>query len=374
MKNKIYLSAPHMGKNEIKYVLEAFESNWISPSGPSIDKFEDKMSSYLGVKYGCAVSSGTSALHLAIKILGVKRNDYVICPSLTFSASANAIMYENAIPLFVDVDINNWTIDINLLEDVIKKFKPKALISVDLYGQSCDYDKIIALCRKFNVKVIEDAAEALGATYKKKKCGSFGDISIVSFNGNKIITTAGGGMLLSDNVDYVDKARFLSTQAREPVLHYEHRELGYNYRMSNILASIGIGQLEVLDKRVKKKRKIFKKYFDSLSDYKGIDFMPECSYGKSNRWLTCLTIYPEIANTNRDHIIKILAKENIESRPVWKPMHLQPFYQNNEYYFSEKDNSKELFKNGLCLPSGTTLNDKYQTKIINIIKEKLINT
>ena len=371
MKNKIYLSPPDMGENERKYMLEAFDSNWISPAGPDIELFELEMCSYLQSRYACAVSSGTSALHLAIKILGIKKNDRVLCPSLTFSATANAIMYENAIPIFLDVDLSTWTIDINILEKSIKKYNPKALITVDLYGQSCQYEEILEICKKNNVKVIEDAAEALGSTYKTKKCGTLGEISILSFNGNKIMTTGGGGMLLSDNENLVKKAKYLSTQAREPVLHYEHKELGYNYRMSNILASIGRGQLEQIDSKVNKRREVFNYYEESLKSIDGLDFMPEANYGRSNRWLTCLTVDKQKTQNDRNSIIKALEIESIEARPVWKPMHLQPFFSSYNFSYSGKDNSEQLYTTGLCLPSGSSLKNEDQNRIIDIIHDKL---
>ena len=342
-------------------------------------------------------------MHLALKIVGVEAGDKVLCPSLTFAASANVIMYEKAQPIFVDSDPNTWVVDLNALEKAIKKHKPKAFIPVDLYGQSCDYDAILDLCNQHNVIVIEDAAEALGASYlpslpckefvtvhggmnsnekknnsnidailqgKDKKCGSFGEIGILSFNGNKIITTSGGGMLVSNNEDYVKKARFLSTQAREPKLHYEHTELGYNYRMSNLLAAVGRGQLEVIEDRVKARRLIFNRYKKALSHIDGFTFMQEADYGKSNRWLTTLTVDEKCAGISRTQIIDALEKENIEARPVWKPMHMQPFYNECEYVTAgDEDIAKNLFEDGLCLPSGSSLSVSDQNRIIDIILE-----
>ena len=369
MKNKrIYLSPPHMGEKERAYLIDAFDSNWIAPLGPHVDGFEEEMSEYLGVNHAAALSSGSGALHLALKIVGVEAGDKVLCPSLTFAASANVIMYEKAQPIFVDSDQYTWVVDLNALEKAIKKHKPKALIAVDLYGQSCDYDAILDLCNHHNIIVIEDAAEALGADYKGKKCGSFGEMGILSFNGNKIITTSGGGMLVSNNEDYVKKARFLSTQAREPKLHYEHTELGYNYRMSNLLAAVGRGQLEVIEDRVKARRSIFNRYEKALSHIDGFTFMQEADYGKSNRWLTTLTVDEKRTGVSRTQIIDALEKENIEARPVWKPMHMQPLYKKCEYVMSgNEDVSKKLFENGLCLPSGSNLSDGNQTRIIDII-------
>jgi len=370
--NRIYLSPPHMGDNERKYLTDAFDSNWIAPLGPHVDGFENEMAEYLGVKHTAALSSGSAALHLALIIAGIKEGDKVLCPSLTFSATANVIMYEKAQPIFVDSDPNTWVVDLIALEKAIKEHKPKAFIPVDLYGQSCDYDAILNLCNQHNVIVIEDAAEALGADYKGKKCGSFGEMGILSFNGNKIITTSGGGMLLSNNEDYVKKARFLATQAREPELHYEHKELGYNYRMSNLLAAIGSGQLQVLDDRVKTRRSIFERYFDALSHIDGFDFMPEAPNNKLNRWLTTLTVDPNKTGVNRTQIIEALEKENIESRPVWKPMHLQPLYKDCDYItVGEKDVSGRLFENGLCLPSGSNLSVDDQNRIIDIISDTI---
>jgi len=361
-----------MDENERALLLDAFDSNWIAPLGPHVDAFENEIAGYIGIGYAVALNSGTAALHLAIKLVGVKEGDKVLCPSLTFSASANAILYEKAIPVFVDVDLENWSLDIPSLEIAMKKHQPKALIAVDLYGQSCDYDAIIDLCDKYNVTLIEDAAEALGADYKGKKCGTFGRFGILSFNGNKIITTSGGGMLVSDDEDLVSKARFLSTQARESEIHYEHKELGYNYRMSNLLAAVGRGQLQILDKRVKTRRKIFQRYFDALDEIYGINFMPEEAHSKSNRWLTALTVDPQKTGVNRTQIIEALETENIEARPVWKPMHMQPLYKGCEFVRSgKKDISKSLFEQGLCLPSGSNLIKKQQNMVIEVINSVL---
>jgi len=371
--SRIYLSPPHLSGLEKEFLHEALDSNWIAPLGPQVDSFEQEISQYLGVKSAVALSSGTAALHLALRISGVKSGDIVLCPSLTFSSSANVILYESAIPVFIDSDTKTWNLDVFSLEKAIASSKkqnisPKALIVVDLYGQSADYDIITNICKKNNIVVIEDAAEALGSEYNGAKCGSFGKAGIFSFNGNKIITTSGGGMLVSNDEKFVEQARFLSTQAREPKIHYEHKELGYNYRMSNLLAAVGRGQLAVLDERVRSKREIFSTYKSALEHIEGFKFMPEASYGISNRWLTTLTINEDVAGFNRDEVIKKLEKENIESRPVWKPMHLQPLYKDFEYFVSEKgDISQMLFNNGLCLPSGTSLSINDQEKIIDII-------
>jgi len=365
--NRIYLSPPHMGEQEKKFLLNAFNSNWITSLGPHVDAFEREMADYLDVQHTCALSSGTAALHIALRILGVGKGDIVLCPSLTFAASANVILYENATPAFVDVSPNSWVIDLFELEVAMKKLHPKALITVDLYGQSCDYDAITKLCEKYNVFLIEDAAEALGSNYKNKKCSSFGQMGILSFNGNKIMTTSGGGMLVSENEKYIKKARFLATQARELKIHYEHKELGYNYRLSNLLAAVGRGQLLSLDDFVTKKRNIFNRYYDSLSLVKGFEFMQEADCVNSNRWLTTLTINPHKAGVDRNKIIKTLEDENIESRPVWKPMHMQPLYKSYSYINNNKDVSRNFYDDGLCLPSGTALSENEQTRIIDII-------
>ncbi|MDP6877320.1 MAG: aminotransferase class I/II-fold pyridoxal phosphate-dependent enzyme, partial [Candidatus Marinimicrobia bacterium] len=289
--SRIYLSPPHLSGLEKEFLHEALDSNWIAPLGPQVDSFEQEISQYLGVKSAVALNSGTAALHLALRISGVKSGDIVLCPSLTFSSSANVILYESAIPVFIDSDTKTWNLDVFSLEKAIASSKkqnisPKALIVVDLYGQSADYDIITNICKKNNIVVIEDAAEALGSEYNGAKCGSFGKAGIFSFNGNKIITTSGGGMLVSNDEKFVEQARFLSTQAREPKIHYEHKELGYNYRMSNLLAAVGRGQLAVLDERVRSKREIFSTYKSALEHIEGFKFMPEASYGISNRWLT----------------------------------------------------------------------------------------
>jgi len=367
MNERIYLSPPHIGGKERDLILDALDSNWIAPLGPQVDLFEKEMSQYLGIGHGCALASGTAALHLSLVISGIKRNDIVLCPSLTFAASANSILYQNAIPVFIDVDIDTWTVDLNLLEKAIKKFSPRAFIAVDIYGQPSKYDAIIDLCEMNNVIVIEDAAESLGSKYKGIKCGAFGQMGVLSFNGNKIITTSGGGMLVSDDKKKIDKARFLSTQAREQSIHYEHKALGYNYRMSNILAALGRAQLEKIERRVKSRREIFIRYYDSLSDIDGIEFMRETEFGKSNRWLTTLTIDPSKIKASNVDIVEVLEKENIEARPVWKPMHLQKLYDSCEYISTNDDISKRLFETGICLPSGSSLSHGQQEKIIEII-------
>ena len=363
-----------MSELEKKYLDEAFNSNWIAPQGPSLEKFEKDMANYLAVEKTVATSSGTAALHLALRVLEIQRGDRVLCPSLTFAASANVIMYEGGEPIFIDSNPETWVIDLNSLESAMKKYRPKALIAVDIYGNSCDYDSILALSKKYNVKVVEDAAESLGSKYKKRRCGSFGDIGILSFNGNKIITTSSGGLLVSRNNKYVEKAKFLSNQARERVLHYEHKELGFNYRLSNILAAIGCGQLLRINEFVKNRRNIYKNYFSSLSMIEGIRFMKESKESFINRWLTTFTIDKNKINISRDQVIEALEKHNIESRPVWKPMHSQPFYKGFKYVSCNKEDvSLSLFNQGICLPSGSNLKLDDQLKIIGIIKSLIQN-
>ena len=366
--NKIYLSPPHMSGEELRLIKDAIKSNWIAPLGPQVDKFEKEISTYLGVKDAAALSSGTAALHLSLNILGVKKNDYVFCSDLTFVASANAISYLGAIPIFIDSEEKSWNMCPDSLEEAFKKFSPKAVIVTDIYGQSADYHEILNICKKHNVPIIEDAAESLGASYGEKKCGSFGEMAILSFNGNKIITTSGGGMLLSNNQKYIKKARKLASQAKENYLHYEHVELGYNYRMSNIIAAIGRAQLKVLDKYVQLRREIFNYYKENLIENKKIDFMPEPEGSFSTRWLTVLQINKN-SKFSVNSLINHLINENIEARPVWKPMHLQPLYLKSDFIkIKEKSISKKLFNNGLCLPSGSNLTTKDQIKVIKEIK------
>ena len=368
MIEKIFLSPPHIKNDDFKAINDALESNWIAPVGPMIDIFQNNMEKFLGSGYCCALSSGTASLHLAIRILNIKRGDIVLCPSLTFAASANAVCYENAVPVFIDVDPFDWTADVSCIEKAIKLYKPKALITVDLYGQSCDYDEIVQLCKKYGVFIIQDSAEALGSKYKNHNLGNNGDLGIFSFNGNKIITTSGGGMLCSENKDFIEKAKFLSTQAREPYLHYEHKELGFNYRMSNVLAALGVSQLSKLDLFVKKRRNIFNRYFDALSHIEGFNFLMEKKDTSSNRWLTTLRIDPMKTGINNYQIIKALENEKIESRPVWKPMHLQPYFKDSMFVKTDKhDHSASIYNEGICLPSGSNLSVSNQNRVIDII-------
>ena len=375
---KIYLSPPHMSGREQKYIEEAFQSNWIAPLGPHVDAFEEKLARYLGVRGALALNSGTAAMHLALQLLGVDKNDTVFCSALTFAATANPILYRNAEPVFIDSEPSSWNLSpealARALADAAKEGRlPKAVIVVNLYGQSADMDPIMKLCRRYGVPLVEDAAESLGATYRGKASGSFGQFGILSFNGNKIITTSGGGALVSDDLDALDRARYLATQARQPARHYEHTEVGYNYRLSNVLAGIGRGQLEVLEDRVQSKRAVYKRYREAFSQLEGIDFMPEASYGRTTCWLTALTVDPELCGVDRDIIIDSLESENIESRPLWKPMQMQPLFGGCRYYPHQEGYSvsEKLFARGLCLPSGSNLTESEQQRVIACLQSVL---
>jgi pyridoxal phosphate-dependent aminotransferase EpsN len=380
-KSRIFLSPPHMSGNEQKYINEAFKTNWIAPLGPNVDAFERELAEYVGSKGAAAVSSGTAAIHLALRLLDVRQGDKVFCSSLTFIASANPILYQWAEPVFIDSEPDTWNMSPLALERAMEEAKregklPKAVIVVNLYGQSAKMDEILAICNHYQVPVVEDAAESLGSTYKGKKSGTFGKFGIYSFNGNKIITTSGGGMLISDDVEALQKARFLATQARDPAPHYQHSQVGYNYRMSNIVAGIGRAQLEVLDERVKARRAIFDRYVQALGDIEGVHFMPELEGTMSNRWLTTLIIDQQALGVTTIDIINALAEENIEARPVWKPLHLQPVFEGKKYY-SHNENwsvSEELFANGICLPSGSNMTEEEQNRVIDVflkvIKDK----
>ncbi len=368
--NRVYLSPPHVFGDERALVDEAFASNWISSLGPHIDAFEKEFAAVVAMPFTVALSSGTAALHLAMRLLDVRPGEEVVCSSLTFSASANPIVYERATPVFVDCDAT-WTMDPNLLEDALKVARakgtrPKAVVSVDLYGQCADYEAIRSICDRFGVWLVEDAAEALGATYRGRPSGGFGRLGVFSFNGNKIITTSGGGMLVSDEKALIDRARFLSTQARDPAPHYQHSTIGFNYRLSNVLAAIGRGQLRTLDARVAARRRIFKRYVEELGTLPGIAFMPEAPYGTCTRWLTCLTIQPEQFGADREQVRLALEAENIESRPVWKPMHLQPVFAGCRTHGGAV--SARLFEHGLCLPSGSNLTHEEQSRVIGIVR------
>lgn len=368
MDYKIYLSPPDMSGREMKYIQEAFDTNWIAPVGPNIDAFEAELCQYTGSKHALAVSSGTAALHLALLALGIGRDDIVLCQSLTFAATANPIMYVGATSVFIDSEPVSWNMCPNALEDAITHYlnagkKPKAVIVVHLYGMPVILDEILYLCKKYDIPLIEDAAEALGSEYQSRKVGTFGDIGILSFNGNKIITTSGGGVILSDNAKYIDKARFLATQAREPAAHYEHREVGYNYRMSNVCAGIGRGQLEVIGERVLQRRGNFQFYQHALSSIPAIRFQDGLNGMFSNRWLTALVV--ENRNVTACDIQNALLKHHIESRPVWKPMHCQPVYKTLPRFGGSV--SEEFFSHGVCLPSGSNLSDDDRALIARIV-------
>ncbi|WP_409290493.1 aminotransferase class I/II-fold pyridoxal phosphate-dependent enzyme [Peribacillus sp. SCS-37] len=377
LKERIFLSPPHMSGNEMKYIQEAVDSNWIAPLGPNVDAFEKEIASYIGANEAVAVSSGTAAIHLALCLLEVSAGDRVFCSSFTFVASANPILYAGAEPVFIDSEPETWNMSPEALESALIDAKvenklPKAVIVVNLYGQSAKMDELLALCRQYDVPMIEDAAESLGSIYKGKSSGTFGKFGVFSFNGNKIITTSGGGMLVSDDKDALQKARFLSTQARDPALHYQHSSIGYNYRMSNILAGIGRAQLEVLDKRVECRRAIFQQYFDELNFLPGISFMPELIGTISNRWLTAMIIDEAVTGISPQKILLKLAENNIEARPVWKPLHLQPLFKGAAFYsHSEGCISENLFNRGICLPSGSNMDIGDMERIIGSIKSAM---
>lgn len=369
--NRIYLSPPHLSGKELAMLEDAVESNWIAPLGPHVDEFEREFAAKVGVPYAAAVSSGTAALHLALLVSGVGPDDVVLCSSFTFAATANAIVYAGATPVFVDSSPDTWNIDPDLVAMASRELaeegdKPAALVAVDLYGQAADYGRLVPICESAGVVLIEDAAEALGASHDGRPVGYAGDTSIFSFNGNKIITSGGGGMLVSAAEDKVDRARFLATQARDAAPHYQHSMIGYNYRMSNLLAAVGRAQLEVLEHRVSARRRNFASYRELLSDLPGITFMPEARYGESNHWLTCITIDPEQFGVDREHVRLALEAENIESRPLWKPMHLQPVFANARMYGG--DVSAGLFRDGLCLPSGSALTDADLERVSTIVR------
>jgi len=367
---RIFLSPPHMCGEELKYITEAFEINYIAPGGPIVEAFEREWSEMTGIPYSLAVSTGTAAMHLALREVGVGPGDEIIASTLTFIGSVSPAVFLGATPFFIDSDYSTWNMDTALLEEELKYCArhgrlPKAVVVTDLYGQCADMDRINQICAPYNIPVISDSAEAAGSTYKGKHAGALAKIAVYSFNGNKIITTSGGGMLSSHDEKLLAHARYLANQARDPVPHYEHREIGYNYRMSSILAAIGRGQLKVLQQRVNQKRKIFETYFSLLHHLDGIEFMPEASYGRSNRWLTVVLIDPSRFGTDREKIRLALEAENIESRPVWKPMHLQPLFRGCRIRGGKV--SEDLFTRGLCLPSGTALSDSDIERIVNII-------
>lgn len=371
---RLYLSPPHMSPDEESLLVAAFRSNWIAPLGPEVDAFEREFAHAIGIGSAAALSSGTAALHLAMVMLGVGHGDEVYCSTFTFAATANAVKYLGAEPVFIDSEPATWNMDPGLLAEELTRAAqhnrlPKAVIVVDLYGQCADYDAILECCARYDVPVIEDAAEALGATYRGKPAGQYGVMACFSFNGNKIITTSGGGMLVSADRMWCDRARNLASQARDPAPHYEHSSVGYNYRLSNLLAAIGRGQLRVLPDRVAKRRRHFDCYYHSLSGLPGIGFMPESSKGMSTRWLTCITVDSDRFGASRETIRLALEAENIESRPLWKPMHMQPVYRPCRIVGGEV--SATLFRDGLCLPSGSGMSDPDRERVVDVVRRLL---
>lgn len=373
MKRRIYLSSPHMSGGEMKYINEAFKQNWIAPLGPNVDAFEESLADYCGVKHAAALSSGSAAIHLALILLGIKQGDEVIASSFTFSATVNPIAYLGATPVLVDSEPDTWNMDPDLLEQALKErrakstdHRVKAIIVVHLYGMPAKMDEIMEIANRYDIPVIEDAAEALGSRYKDKSVGSFGKMSVLSFNGNKIITTSGGGALISDDKGLIEKARFLATQARDKAPHYQHSEIGYNYRMSNILAGIGRGQMEAIALRLQQRRANFEFYYQNLKHIADISFLKEPSGNFfSNRWLTTILINPVETGISNWELQSECERENIETRPLWKPMHLQPVFSSCPSYLNGI--SGELFSKGLCLPSGSNLTDEDRTRILNVI-------
>ena len=372
---RIYLASPHMGGLEETFVKEAFDTNWVAPLGPNVNNFEKEIAEYVGIDHASALVSGTSAIHLAIKLLDIKAGDVVFCSSLTFAASCNPIIYEGAEPVFIDSEYESLNMSPIALKNAFEVYSakgrlPKAVIVVHLYGQPAKMDEIMAICNEYNVPVIEDAAESLGATYKGKQTGTIGKYGIYSFNGNKIITTSGGGMLVSDDEEGIKKSRFWATQARDNARYYKHTELGYNYRMSNIVAGIGRGQIRVLDERIEKKKYIYEKYKEAFNDIPDIEMANVCEYGEPNYWLS-IGILSNESKVKPIDIILALEEENIESRHIWKPMHMQPFYEKYDFFKAdntEKDSvSEDIFERGICLPSDTKMTDKEIERVIRII-------
>jgi dTDP-4-amino-4,6-dideoxygalactose transaminase len=368
---RIFLSPPHLSGEEMKFVQEAFESNYIAPAGAMIDLFEREFAEKVGIAHAVAVCSGTAAMHLAMRILGIGAGDEVIASTLTFIGSVSPVVFQGTTPVFIDSDRISWNMDPNLLAGEIEACHkrgrmPKAVIPTDLYGQCADIDRIREICDPYGIPVISDSAEAIGASYNGHSPGLVAKAVVYSFNGNKILTTGGGGMLASNDGNFIKRARFLSQQARDPAPHYEHSEIGYNYRMSNILAAIGRGQLRVLEERVKAKRKIFDYYQRALADLPGIEFIPEAPYDRSNRWLTVILVTPELFGADREEIRIALERENIESRPVWKPMHLQPVFKGCRIRGGGV--SEDLFRRGLCLPSGTQMTEKDIERVVEVIR------
>lgn len=376
MTERIFLSSPHMSGKEQSYIEEAFTTNWIAPLGPNVNAFERQVADYAEVADAAATSSGTAAIHLALELLGVGKEDTVFCSTLTFIASANPILYTGATPVFIDSEEKTWNMSPVALEKALSQAKqngklPKAVVIVNLYGQCAMMDELVALCEEYGVPIVEDAAESLGSFYKGMPSGSFGKFGVFSFNGNKIITTSGGGMLLSNDVEVLKQARFLATQARDAAVHYQHSVVGFNYRLSNILAGVGRAQMEVLNDRVKARRSIFNRYVNELGNIPGFNFMPELEETFGNRWLTTLTLDPKKVKITPYELIEELSKENIEARPVWKPLHLQPLFEGCEFYAHDENDvvSERLFEQGICLPSGSNMTKEQQEKVIDRIKQ-----
>ena len=368
---RIYLSSPHIGSDELELVKEAFATNWIAPLGPHVDAFEQELADYVGMPYAAALSSGTAALHLALRMLGLERGDEVVCSTLTFSASANPILYEGGQPIFVDAEPESWNMDPELLREALQDASrrgklPRAVIVVDLYGQCADYDRIVPICEEFGVPIIEDSAEALGATCGTKRAGAFGNCSVFSFNGNKIITTSGGGMLVSDNRGLIERARYLATQARDPAPHYQHSTVGFNYRLSNVLAAIGRGQLRVLPDRIAARKRNFDVYRSTIGKLPGITMIPHGAYGEANYWLTCIIVDPSEFGASREDIRVALEAENIEARPIWKPLHLQPVFAGCRVVGGAV--AEKIFADGLCLPSGSNLPEEDLRRVVDLIR------
>jgi dTDP-4-amino-4,6-dideoxygalactose transaminase len=375
---RVWLSSPHLGEEETAFVEEAFRTNWIAPLGPHVDGFESELARHVGVGHAAAVSSGTAAIHLALLLLGVKPGDTVFCSSLTFVGSCNPIQYCNAQPVFIDSEPQTWNMSPAALERALEWARrenrlPRCVIIVNLYGQSADMDALLPLCERYGVAVLEDAAESLGARYKGRSSGSMGRLGVYSFNGNKIITTSGGGMLVGDDDKLIARARKLSTQAREAAAHYEHIETGFNYRMSNVLAGIGRGQLRVLEQRVDQRRRVFDVYREALADFPQIQWMPEPQGYRSTRWLTCFTLSGARSHERSRRIMRGLERHSIEARPVWKPMHLQPLYRGVPYFAheGELDVSASLFESGICLPSGSNLTDAQLQRVMEHLRRAL---
>ncbi|KTD47597.1 aminotransferase class I/II-fold pyridoxal phosphate-dependent enzyme [Legionella quateirensis] len=376
LSSNILLSSPHIGEHEQQYVQEAFATNWVAPLGPNVDSFEKEVASYINVKSAVALSSGTAAIHLALVLLGVGPGDTVFASSFTFVATVNPILYQGAIPVFIDSDLDSWNMSPVALSRALKESKeknklPKAVVIVNLYGQSANYDALCKICDEYNVPIVEDAAESLGATYNGKHSGTFGKLGVFSFNGNKIITTSGGGMLVSDDEQLIERARFLATQARDPASHYEHSVVGYNYRMSNVLAGIGRGQLKVLEKRVNSRRAVFNQYKEAFSSLPFIEMMPEIKNGFTTRWLSTMIMKPDCSTIRPESVIEQLKPYNIEARRTWKPMHRQPLFAGTAYYPHDENFSVSdyLFDQGICLPSGSNLSSRDIDRVIHCLND-----